>query len=131
MTDPIADFLTRIRNGIIARKEAIDVPFSKIKRRMADLLVTEGYIAEVTDREDETKQGVMTIKLKWDAQSRSSVEGLRRVSKPGQRVYVRADQVPSVRKGMGTAILSTSKGVLTSRAAAEQGIGGEVVCFVW
>ena len=138
MTDPIADFLTRIRNGIIARKTEIDVPFSKIKRRMADILKEEGYLAGVSDREDpKHPSGLITIALKWSSeqaqvgQELNALEGLKRISKPGQRVYVSADDIPSVRKGMGTALISTSRGVLTDREARKLNVGGEVLCEVW
>jgi small subunit ribosomal protein S8 len=131
MTDPISDFLARIRNGILARKNAIDVPASKVKRKLAELLRDEGYVASVTESGTEGPQGILSITLRWDANHRSAISGLRRISKPGQRAYVSADQLPKVRRGLGTAIVSTSKGMMTDRRARKEGVGGEVICEVW
>ncbi len=131
MTDPIADFLARLRNGILARKAAIDLPASKMKKKLAELLRDEGYINAVTESGSENPQGILSITLRWDANHRSAISGLRRVSKPGQRAYVPAGKLPKVRGGMGTAIVSTSKGMMTDRRARKEGVGGEVVCEVW
>ncbi len=131
MTDPIADLLARVRNGILARKSAVDMPASKMKRKLAELLRDEGYIAGVTESASEGPQGILSITLRWDANHRSAISGLRRVSKPGQRAYVPAGQLPKVRGGLGTAIVSTSKGMMTDRQARKEGVGGEVVCEVW
>ena len=131
MTDPIADFLARIRNGILARKNAIDVPASKVKRKLAELLRDEGYVAGVTESGTDGPQGILSITLRWDASHRSAISGLRRISKPGQRAYVSADNLPRVRRGLGTAIVSTSKGMMTDRQARKEGVGGEVICEVW
>jgi small subunit ribosomal protein S8 len=131
MTDPIADFLARVRNGIMARKNAIDLPTSKMKRKLAELLRDEGYLNAVTESASDGPQGILSITLRWDANHRSAISGLRRVSKPGQRAYVPADRLPKVRRGLGTAIVSTSKGMMTDRQARKEGVGGEVICEVW
>jgi small subunit ribosomal protein S8 len=131
MTDPIADFLARIRNGIMARKATVDVPVSKVKRKLAEILRDEGYVVSVTESDTGRPQGILSITLRWDSNRRPAISGLRRVSKPGQRTYVPADQLPKVRRGLGTAIVSTSKGMMTDRAARKLGVGGEVVCEVW
>jgi small subunit ribosomal protein S8 len=131
MTDPIADFLTRIRNGILARKATVDVPVSKVKRVLAGLLRNEGYILSFTESASDGPQGTLSITLRWDANRKPAISGLRRVSKPGQRAYVPSDKLPKVRRGLGTAIISTSKGMMTDRDARKQGVGGEVICEVW
>lgn len=131
MTDPIADFLARVRNGIMARKATIDLPTSKMKRKLAELLRDEGFLLAVTESGSDRPQGTLSITLRWDAQHRSAISGLRRVSKPGQRAYVGADALPKVRGGLGTAFVSTSKGMMTDRRARKEGVGGEVICEVW
>ena len=131
MTDPIADFLARIRNGILARKASVDMPASKMKTKLAELLRDEGYLLSVTQSDSDGPQGTLSLTLRWDANRRPAISGLRRVSKPGQRAYVSSDQLPKVRRGLGTAIVSTSKGIMTDREARKQGVGGEVVCEVW
>jgi small subunit ribosomal protein S8 len=130
MTDPISDFLTRVRNGIRARKGAVDCPRSTIKLRIAEILKEEGYVDGVTDVET-GPQGLISLTLRWTDGERCAISGLRRVSKPGQRAYVPAKSVPKVRNGLGIAILSTSRGVMTDRRARELGVGGEVICEVW
>ena len=130
MTDPIADFLTRLRNGIIARKELVDCPRSTLKTRIAEILKDEGYVDHVASMEDKY-QGVLTVTLRYDNDRIAASTGLRRVSKPGQRWYVGAKNVPSVRNGLGIAIMSTSRGVMTDRQARKLGVGGEVLCEVW
>lgn len=130
MTDPIADFLTRVRNAIIARKVKVDVPASKLKLRIAELLRDEGFIAAVEERH-EAPQGVLTITLRYDHRNRCAIEGLRRISRPGQRKYVSKDQVPRVRSGLGISVLTTSQGVMSDRAARKAGLGGELICEVW
>ena len=130
MTDPIADFLARIRNAILARKTTLDIPASRMKKRLAEILRDEGFIESVTESGDD-KQGSISITLRWDGQNRPAITGIRRVSKPGQRAYVNRDALPKVRGGLGTAIVSTSKGVMTDRDARKEGIGGEVICEVW
>ncbi|MEZ4359408.1 MAG: 30S ribosomal protein S8 [Kofleriaceae bacterium] len=130
MTDPIADFLTRIRNGIRARKQLIECPRSNLKLRIAEILRDEGYVDAVVSAED-TKQGILTVTLRYDGRSGNAISGIRRVSRPGQRAYVPAKQVQRVRNGLGIAILSTSQGVMTDREARKRGVGGEVLCEVW
>lgn len=131
MTDPIADFLARIRNGIMARKAAVDMPASKMKVKLAELLRDEGYLTSVTESASEGPQGILSVTLRWDTNRKPAIQGLRRVSKPGQRAYVPSDKLPRVRRGLGTAIISTSKGMMTDREARKLGVGGEVVCEIW
>ena len=132
MTDPIADLLARIRNGIRARKQLVECPRSNIKLRLAEILRDEGFLGTVTSVED-TKQGMLKLALRYDGRPGhgSAITGMRRVSRPGQRAYVPAKQVPRVRNGLGIAILSTSQGVMTDREARTKGVGGEVLCEVW
>ena len=132
MTDPIADFLARIRNGIRARKQLIECPRSNIKLRLAEILRDEGFVQGVTSIDD-NKQGMLKLVLRYDGRtgSGSAITGMRRVSRPGQRTYVPAKQVPRVRNGLGIAILSTSQGVMTDKEARTKGVGGEVLCEVW
>jgi small subunit ribosomal protein S8 len=130
MTDPISDLLARIRNAILSRKSSLDVPASQLKLRVAELLRDEGYLTAVSFSKD-GPQGTITLTLKWDGQNRSAINGLRRVSRPGQRHYAGKAAVKRVRGGLGVAIVSTSKGLLSDRDARKQGIGGEVLCEVW
>ncbi|MCG6983409.1 MAG: 30S ribosomal protein S8 [Deltaproteobacteria bacterium] len=130
MTDPIADFLTQIRNACMANHERVDVPSSKIKLSIAKLLKEEGYINNYKLVKDK-KQGTLRVYLKYDNKNVPIIEGLERISKPSCRVYVRHDKIPYVLNGYGTGILSTSKGVLTDREARKQKIGGELLCKVW
>jgi small subunit ribosomal protein S8 len=130
MTDPIADMLTRIRNAITARKAKVIMPSSKLKERLAEVLKDEGFVGAVS-REDDNKQGLLSIELRYDHNNRNAIEGIRRVSKPGQRAYARHDNLPRVRSGLGIAVLTTSKGVMTEREAKKQGLGGELLCEVW
>jgi len=130
MTDPIADLLARIRNGILSRKSVIDIPASRMKRAIVEILKEEGFVNSVTESKD-GPQGVISLTLRWDGQNRSAISGLRRVSTPGQRRYVHADALPKVRGGLGTAIVSTSKGIMTDRKARKERVGGEVICEVW
>jgi len=130
MTDPIADFLTRIRNGIRARKQRVECPRSNLKVRIAEILRQEGFVDGVATAEDE-KQGVITVTLRYDGRTGCAISGMRRVSRPGQRKYVPAKDVPKVRNGLGIAILSTSQGLMTDREARKRGVGGEILCEVW
>jgi small subunit ribosomal protein S8 len=130
MTDPIADFLTRIRNAITARKAKVQIPSSRLKLRLAEVLRDEGFVNGVR-HEDDGKQGTITVELRYDQDNRNAIEGLRRVSRPGQRSYVRHQKLPKVRSGLGVAIVTTSQGVMTERAARKAGLGGELLCEVW
>ena len=129
-TDPIADLLTRIRNAYNARHESVEIPASKIKIEIVKILAKEGYIKEYSLAQDE-KQGVITVTLKYDANKRKVISGLKRVSKPGLRVYAAWDEIPRVLKGLGIAIVSTSKGIMTDKDARRANVGGEVLAFVW
>lgn len=130
MSDPIADMLTRIRNGITASFDTVDIPNSKVKISIAKILKSEGFIRNYKVIPDK-KQGVLRIFLKFDEGGESVIEGLKRVSKPSCRVYTKGDSIPQVRNGYGINIISTSKGLLTDRQARKLGVGGEVVCSVW
>ena len=130
MTDPIADMLTRIRNGLMSRKAQVDVPYSRLKSRLAELLQAEGFIDGWRRREG-NPHPVLEVVLKWSADSVPAIEGLRRVSRPGQRRYVGKESIPRVRGGQGIAILTTSKGVMTDRMARNKSVGGEILCEVW
>ena len=130
ITDPIADMLTRIRNAGSAKHETVDVPASKMKKAIAEILLEEGYIKSVQIIDDGT-QGIIRITLKYLPGKEKAIQGLRRVSKPGLRVYAGADELPKVLKGLGLAIVSTSNGVMTDKAARAAHIGGEVLAFVW
>lgn len=130
MTDPIADMLTRIRNGNKANHLSVSLPSSNEKRAIAQILLDEGYIKGF-DVEEDNKQGILTIDLKYAEEGEKVISGLRRISKPGLRVYVKANEVPRVLDGLGIAIISTSKGLLTDKAARELNVGGEVMCYVW
>ncbi len=130
MTDPIADFLTRIRNGIQARKGHVDCPRSNIKLRIAEILKEEGYINGVTTV-DGNVQGVISVTLRYDNEHVAAITGLRRISRPGQRNYVGSQKIKKVRNGLGVAIISTSHGLMTDRKARKLGVGGEIICEVW
>jgi small subunit ribosomal protein S8 len=132
MTDPISDMLARIRNAALARHESTNMPASKIKKAVAELLKKEGYIAHVSeDSVGVAEHPTMTITLKYGKDRQSAFAGLRRVSKPGRRVYVRHDQIPRVLSGLGISVLSTSQGILSDREARTRKIGGELLCEVW
>ena len=130
ITDPVADMLTRIRNANTAKHESVDVPASNLKKAIAKILLDEGYIKSYEIVEDGT-QGIIRIQLKYLAGKEKVISGPRRVSKPGLRVYAGADELPLVLKGLGIAIISTSKGVMTDKAARANHVGGEVLAFVW
>ena len=133
MTDPVADFLTRIRNGIQAAHETVDIPASGLKTEMARILKEQGYIAgyEALPASDEAPGERIRVKLKYTEDRRSAISGLKRISRPGQRTYVGHSELPKVLGGMGTAIISTSHGVMTGHEARKEGVGGEVVAHVW
>ena len=130
ITDPVADMLTRIRNAGSARHETVDIPNSKMKKAIAEILLEEGYIKSFQLIDDGT-QGVIRITLKYLPGKEKAIQGLRRVSKPGLRVYAGADELPQVLRGLGIAIISTSKGIMTDKKARAQHVGGEVLAFVW
>lgn len=130
MTDPIADMLTRIRNANMVRHEKLEVPASNMKKQIAEILKREGFIRDYEYVED-NKQGVLRIFLKYGANNERVITGLKRISKPGLRVYAKANEVPKVLGGLGIAIVSTSNGVMTDKEARNQQIGGEVIAYVW
>ncbi|MDF0727564.1 30S ribosomal protein S8 [Cytobacillus sp. S13-E01] len=130
MTDPIADMLTRIRNANMVRHEKLEIPASKIKRDIAEILKREGFVRDVEYVED-NKQGIIRIFLKYGANNERVITGLKRISKPGLRVYAKADEVPRVLNGLGIAIISTSQGVFTDKEARQKQAGGEVLGYVW
>ena len=130
MTDPVADFLTRIRNANTVYQERVEIPSSKMKLAMAEILKTEGFIKEVEVIEDE-KQGVLRLFLKYGPNREKVISGLKRISKPGLRVYAQKDEIPKVLGGLGIAVISTSKGIMTDKQARKEGVGGEVLCYVW
>lgn len=130
MTDPIADMLTRIRNGNNAKHDSVDVPASNIKKELAQILLDEGFVKGFDVIED-GKQGIIRVELKYGKYNEKVISGIKRISKPGLRVYVKSDEIPRVLGGLGIAILSTSKGIMTDKDARKEGIGGEVICYVW
>ena len=130
ITDPIADMLTRIRNAGSARHETVDIPNSKMKKAIAEILLEEGYIKSFQLIDDGT-QGIIRVTLKYLPGKEKAIQGLRRVSEPGLRVYAGADELPQVLRGLGIAIISTSKGIMTDKKARAQHVGGEVLAFVW
>ena len=130
MTDPIADMLTRIRNAVNAKHKVVEVPASNIKKSIAQILLDEGFI-DGFNVTDDGKQGIITIDLKYGPNEEKVISGIKRISKPGLRVYARANEVPKVLGGLGIAIVSTSKGLVTDKVARKEGIGGEVLCYVW
>ena len=130
ITDPIADMLTRIRNANTAKHETVDIPASNMKKAIAEILNEEGYIKGYQIIED-SKQGVIRVTLKYSQNKEKVISGIKRVSKPGLRIYAGADELPRVLKGIGIAIVSTSKGIMTDKKARAQHVGGEVLAFVW
>ena len=130
INDPIADMLTRIRNGLIARHESVTMPASNMKKAIAKILLDEGYIKSV-DFIDDGIQGQIKVTLKYAQGKESVIRGLKRISKPGLRVYAKNDEIPKVLGGLGIAIISTSKGVMTDKAARNAGVGGEVLAYIW
>ncbi|NPV91729.1 MAG: 30S ribosomal protein S8 [Firmicutes bacterium] len=130
MTDPVADFLTRIRNANTIHHEKVEIPASKMKRSLAEILKQEGYIRDYEWIED-GKQGILRLYLKYGANKKRVITGLKRISRPGLRVYASKDEIPRVLGGLGIAIISTSKGIMTDKQARKEGLGGEVICYVW
>ena len=130
MTDPIADMLTRIRNANYAKHASVTVPSSNIKKAIANIMLEEGYIKQVSEI-DNDKQGMLEITLKYGEDDSKVISGLKRISKPGLRIYAARDEVPKVLNGLGIAIISTSKGVMTDKNARKLNVGGEVLCYIW
>ena len=131
MTDPIADMLTRIRNGIGAKKKTVDMPLSKLKVQLANILKAEGYIHDFETLEDNV-QGTLRIALRYIGEDMESpIHGLQRVSKPGRRVYAKSDEMPKILGGLGVAIVSTNRGLMTGKSARKARVGGEILCSVW
>ncbi len=130
MTDPIADLLTRIRNANMAKQQKVDIPSSNLKVSIANVLRSEGFIKNYKVIADE-KQGILRIYLKYIDDKESIFNEIKKVSKPGGRIYVKSDEIPKVKNGLGIAILSTSKGIVTDKTARELGVGGELICTVW
>lgn len=130
VTDPISDFLSRIRNAQMVNHDRVSMPGSKIKQRIAEILKEEGYIDEVQFESDD-KQGKLTLTLKYDLDGTPLIEGLKRVSRPGMRIYRGAKDLPEVRGGMGMAVVSTSQGLMSDERARQKNVGGEVLCYVW
>ena len=130
ITDPIADLLTRIRNASTAKHDTVEIPASNMKKSICQILVDEGFIKSFTVADD-GKQGVITVALKYGANKTPVIQGLKRVSKPGLRIYSNVEDMPKVMRGLGVAIISTSKGVMTDRQARKENVGGEVLAFIW
>ena len=130
MTDPIADMLTRIRNANTAGHASVEIPSSKMKKNIAEILLKEGYIKGYELVEDE-KQGIIKVQMKYGADKQKVISGIKRISKPGLKVYAKSSDVPKVLGGLGVAIISTSGGLVTDKEARSKGVGGEVICYVW
>lgn len=130
MTDPVADMLTRIRNANIAGHSTVDIPVSKLKKNIAEILLKEGYIKGYSVEEKEP-QGVLHIEMKYGPGKEKVITGIKRISKPGLKIYANKEQLPKVLDGLGIAIISTSNGLITDREARKLGVGGEVICYVW
>lgn len=130
ITDPIADMLTRIRNANSAKHTTVDIPASNIKKAIAQILFDEGYISSFEEIKDD-KQGIIRVTIKYDENGQRVISGLKRISKPGLRIYVSKDELPQVLNGLGIALISTSKGIKTDKNARKEGLGGEVLAYVW
>ena len=130
VTDPVADFLTRIRNGNMVFHQTVEIPSSKMKIGLAEIMKNEGYIKDFEYVAD-NKQGMIRVYLKYGPNKERVITGIKRISKPGLRVYVQKDEVPKVLSGLGTAVVSTSRGLMTDKKARKEGLGGEVVCYIW
>jgi small subunit ribosomal protein S8 len=130
-TDPIADMLTRIRNANSSKHKTVDVPSSNMKLAIANILLNEGYIKSLEEIKSENNQGIIRITLKYDEKGNRVIDGLKRISKPGLRVYASKEELPQVLNGLGIALISTSKGIKTDKEARELGLGGEVLAYVW
>lgn len=130
MTDPIADYLTRIRNAIKARKRTVSMPSSKMKMHICEVLKKEGFISNYSVAEEGAFK-TLTVELKYNDDNQSAIEGLKRISSPGQRIYAKKDEIPRVRYGLGISIVTTSHGVMTDREAIKNNVGGEIICAIW
>ncbi len=130
MTDPVADMLTRIRNANTVGHATVDIPASKMKKSIAEILVKEGYIKGFNIIDD-GKQGIIRVQMKYGADKERVISGLKKISKPGLKVYAKSDEVPKVLGGLGVAIISTSNGIVSDKEARKLGVGGEVICYVW
>ncbi|HBM81684.1 MAG: 30S ribosomal protein S8 [Clostridiales bacterium] len=130
MTDPIADMLTRIRNANVVRHETVDVPASNVKRAIANIMLEEGFIKNIEDLKSGSVP-ILRVTMKYDLNKERVISGLKRISKPGLRVYVSKEDVPKVLGGLGVAVISTSKGIMTDKQARKEGLGGEVLCYIW
>ncbi len=130
MTDPIADMLTRVRNALAANKETVEIPSSNMKKAIADIMLAEGYVSDVKLEKDEFN-GKLVLTLKYSGKKKPVINGLKRVSRPGLRVYSDVEKMPRVMDGLGIAILSTNKGILTDKQAKAQNVGGELLCYIW
>ncbi|MDR0297893.1 MAG: 30S ribosomal protein S8 [Streptococcaceae bacterium] len=130
MTDPIADFLTRIRNANMRKFDVVEAPASKIKHEIAEILKNEGYVKDV-EYVDDNKQGLIRVYLKYGRNGKKVITNLKRISKPGLRVYAKSEDIPKVLNGLGTAIISTSEGVVTDKVARQKNVGGEVLAYIW
>lgn len=130
MTDPIADFLTRIRNANVVRHEIVEVPSSNIKKAIANIMLQEGYLKNIEEYNDGSVP-MLRLTMKYGANKQRVITGLRRISKPGLRVYCKKEEIPKVLNGLGVAIISTSKGIVADREARKLGLGGEVICYIW
>lgn len=132
LTDPISDMLTRIRNAAMARHDRVQLPASRVKKTIAEVLKSEGYVSDVQlEPVEQSDTNTLTLVLKYGRDRAPAIEGIRRVSKPGRRVYVGADEIPTVRSGLGISIVSTSRGIMSDRQARKLGVGGELLCEVW
>ena len=133
VTDPISDMLTRIRNAALARHDRVRIPASRLKLTIADVLKSEGYVSDVTveDPDSNVTTKVITLVLKYGRDRVPAIEGIRRVSRPGRRIYVRAMEIPKIKSGLGIAVLSTSRGIMSDRQARKAGVGGELLCEIW
>jgi len=131
VTDPIGDMLTRIRNAMSVGHDSVKIPSSRMKVSLANILKNEGFVKDVEVREGDTPQGVISLSLNYDQNGESNINGLKRVSRPGLRVYVRKGEIPRYYGGLGIPILSTSRGVMTGKQAVHGGVGGELLCYVW
>lgn len=130
MSDPIADFLTRIRNAGLVYHDKVEIPASRLKKDLAELLKAEGFIKDVETIQDD-KQGVIRLYLKYGPNRERVITGLKRISRPGLRVYAKKDEIPKVLGGLGVAVISTSRGIMTDKQARKEGLGGEVLCYIW